>query len=84
MNAGLPRILITQPFVNFCTMQVCAEADATDAEILAACNERSESGTASGWAEVIRETDGTLFKEANKAPVQCSEHPNRTHFLVLC
>ena len=78
------RIVVTRPFLNIFTMQVCAVSDATDEEILEACNSENPSGTSNGWTHVIRKPDGSLGQEDNKAPVQCADDPNRTHFLVLC
>lgn len=82
----MKRVEVTRQFVNVCTMQVCAEADATDEEILAVCNERNASGTSNGWSEVVRAVEeGSIFKgDSNKLPVVCAAYPGRTHFLVLC
>lgn len=66
-------------------MQVCAERDATDEEILAVCNRENPSGTTNGWAEVVRETvEGSRFKTPDALPVQCAQSPERIHFVVLC
>ena len=72
----MERVIVTKPCVGICHMQVCAESDASDEEILSVCNSQNESGTMNGWGEVIREGKG--------APVQCADHPDRTHFLVCC
>lgn len=80
----LPRVQVSDPYASFFMMQVCAESDATDEEILEVCNRDNPAGTTNGWSEVIREPDGSLGKEENKAPIQCEDHPGRTHFLVLC
>jgi hypothetical protein len=34
----MERVEITKAFMGICTMQVCAEKDATDKEILEVCN----------------------------------------------
>lgn len=70
------RIVVTNPFVGICGMQVCAPKDATDAEILAVCNHENPSGTSNGWSSVIREGQG--------APVPCSDDPEKMHFLAEC
>lgn len=81
----MDRVVVTKPFVNVCTMQVCAVSDATDEEILATCNRENPSGTSVGWSEVVRVADeASIFKGANKLPVRCGENSDRTHFLVLC
>ncbi len=80
-----PRVIVTSMFVNICTMQVCAVADATDDEILETCNRENRSGTSAGWSEVIRTADpDSIFKDENKLPVTCGDNPERKHFLVLC
>lgn len=80
-----PRVVITAPFVNICTMQVCAVEDATDDEILAVCNQENQSGTSNGWGEVIRTADSNnMFRDEGRLPVPCGDNPNRKHFLVLC
>ena len=78
------RVVTMQPFFTMIGMRVCACSDATDDEILAHCNRDNPSGTSAGWTSVVRATDGSLFREANKAPVQCADDPTRTHFVVLC
>ena len=81
----VPRVVVTALFINICTMQVCAIADATDEEILAVCNQQNPSGTSNGWSEVIRVADeDNMFKNANKLPVRCDDNPERMHFLILC
>lgn len=70
------KIIVTKPFVGICHMQVCAESDATDEEILKVCNSQNPSGTSNGWTEVIREGEG--------GPVECADVKGRTHFLVSC
>lgn len=77
---SMPRVLVTAPFVGICHMQVCAVEDATDEEILFACNSKSPSGTSNGWAEVVRDSDPV----ENMRPKACSQEPGRVHFLVAC
>lgn len=80
-----PRVIVTRPMVGVCAMQVCAVKDATDEEILAVCNDENPAGTTNGWGEVIRSVEeDSLFKTANSQPVQCVDHDDRMHFLVLC
>lgn len=76
----MERVIITRPVVGICAMQVCCVKDATDKEILRKCNSENPSGTTNGWCEVIREND----KDGWSAPVQCDEHKDRLHILVLC
>ena len=84
LTATRPRVEVANRFCNIFTMQVCAVDDATDEEILAVCNRENLAGTTNGWSTVIRVADGSFGREANKAPVPCSDHPGRTHFLVTC
>lgn len=70
------KIVITRPILGICHMQVCADKDATDTEILEVCNSENPAGTTNGWCEVVRNGDG--------APVVCSDDPNRLHILVAC
>ena len=63
-------------------MQVCALSDATDEEILAVCNSENPSGTSLGWCRVIRDLEEDETKQM--LPVECEDHPGRTHFLVSC
>jgi hypothetical protein len=79
------RVIVSSPFVNIVTMQVCAMADASDEEILEVCNRENRSGTSNGWSEVLRVAEPeSMFKDENKLPVTCSDNPDRKHFLVLC
>lgn len=80
------RVIVTKTFIGICHMQVCAEADATDEEILEVCNSENPSGTSCGWSTVVRSVnpDGGLFDDPKMLPVQCHDHPSRTHFLVAC
>ena len=72
----MERVIVTRAMVGICHMQVCAEADVTDEEILKTANRENPSGTTQGWCEVIREGDG--------APVVCAEYPERWHFMLVC
>lgn len=79
----LPRVQVTNPFCGLIYMQVCAVDDATDEEILEACNRENLCGTTNGWAGVIRDGSDELAGD-KAAPVKCEEHEGRTHFLVYC
>jgi hypothetical protein len=71
--------------LGICAMQVCAVRDATDEEILAACNSENPAGTTNGWASVVRESNPEqLGYEENKMPAQCADDENRLHLLVYC
>lgn len=78
----MDRVVITRGMVGIVHMQVCAVPDATDQEILAACNRENPSGTSNGWAGVIRENNKDYSKQC--WPGTCEEHPERKHFLVYC
>lgn len=83
MADKLMRVIVTRPMVGIAHMQVCAVSDATDYEILEACNDRNPSGTTHGWSSVVRsnEEDPTWGK---LGPVQCEGDPARSHFIVSC
>lgn len=95
----MERVIITKPIIGVFAMQVCAESDATDAEILKVCNAENPSGTSGGWSKVVREDN--IFESDNEAaetvikalaaapcksmaPVYCAVEPGRTHFIVIC
>ena len=80
----MERVEVTQVFIGICHMQVCAEKNATDEEILAICNRENPSGTTAGWAYVLRADEEWCEETLNSAPVTCQEHPKRLHFLVAC
>jgi len=73
---NMAKVIVTRPMLGLCHMQVCAIKDVTDEEILEVSNRENPSGTTGGWSSVIREGDGK--------PGQCSDYPNRMHFLVQC
>jgi hypothetical protein len=73
----MERIVTTKPIVGICHMQVCAEADVTDEEILEHCNTGNPSGTMNGWSSIVRSPE-------NMAPVVCKDDPARLHFMVAC
>jgi hypothetical protein len=75
----MERVIITKPMIGLVYSQVCAEADATDEEILEVCNAKNPSGTSNGWSKVARENDNGRMR-----PVQCDDDPNRKHFIVIC
>lgn len=72
----MKRVIVTQPVVGICHMQVCAVADAADDEVLEVANRESPSGTSLGWASVVR--------SGPNAPVRCKDHPERLHLLLEC
>ena len=86
----MDKVIVTRSFCNIFTMQVCAEQDATDDEILAVCNRENPAGTTNGWGTVVRdESDypdmGVIEgHQQSVAPVTCESYPDRKHFLVLC
>lgn len=78
------KVEITRPMVGICHMQVCAENDANDEEILTVCNRENPAGTSNGWSRVIREPAGTDWEPDTYAPEKCEDHEGRKHFLVVC
>lgn len=77
------RVEVSKPIHGLLLMQVCAESDVTDEEILETCNSENPSGTSGGWQEVIRGTRGGRWGE-NQLPLKCEQNPERMHFLVSC
>lgn len=81
----MERVVVTRPYCGVVAMQVCAVKDATDEEILEVCNRENPAGTENGWGEVIRDcAEVTMFKNEKSVPVQCQDHEDRQHFMVLC
>jgi len=75
----MKKVEVTNKLLGICHMQVCAEKDASDEDILLVCNSENPSGTTNGWSVVIRASG-----KYGPGPVQCSDHKNRLHFLVAC
>lgn len=81
----MKRVEITRPMASICGMQVCAVKDATNEEILDVCNKQNPSGTSNGWSVVVRAVEeDSMFETKDNLPVQCENHSNRLHFIVLC
>lgn len=87
----IERIEVTNSMVGLFGMQVCAVPDATDEEILSFCNYKNPAGTSNGWSHVLRnESDVRKYSFFDKhepkkfMPVNCEEHPQMLHFLILC
>ena len=81
----MSRVEVSRAFHGLARMQVCAEADATDEEILATCNAANPSGTTNGWTCVVRAVvPGDDTKQPKHMPTPCGSYPERLHFLVQC
>jgi hypothetical protein len=78
------RVVVTRPIVGICFMQVCAEADATDEEILEVCNRENPSGTRNGWTTVVRHAGDCGMATKMSEPTVCGSDPKRLHFLASC
>lgn len=76
----MKRIEITRGIVGIYAMQVCAEQDVTDEEVLAVCNRENPAGTELGWTQVARAD----FKQENLRPVACNDDPGRLHLIAVC
>ena len=78
----MDKIVVTRAILGICHMQVCAESEATDEEILGVANSENPSGTTHGWCEVKR----TLKDDESEKmlPVKCKDDPKRTHYLLVC
>ena len=80
MGLDMNKVVITKPVMGICHMQVCAEKDSTDEDILEVCNSENPSGTSGGWSFVIRKDE----KYPQCDPVQCVDDRDRLHFMVGC
>lgn len=76
----MKKVIVTNPFIGICYMQVCAEANATDEEILEVANCENPAGTRNGWVRVARENE----EDERLHPVICDNDPNRKHFILIC
>lgn len=76
----MKKAIVTNPMIGLCFMQVCADKEATDEEILAVANAENPSGTTNGWSEVVHEN----HENKKLRPVVCSDDPNRNHFILIC
>lgn len=77
-SKSLPRVEVTRSNERRTMLGVCAVADATDEEILTACNEADPQLTP--WSRVIREN--TPGFEPRSRPFPCPDYPGRVHLLV--
>lgn len=80
------KVVVSKMMCGICHMQVCAEADATDKEILEVCNGENPSGTSKGWCKVIRENEepDEFWPIEKLKPVKCDDNDGRKHFMVAC
>jgi len=80
----MERIEVMKPVLRYLWMTVCAVDDATDDEILEACEKLNPAGTTMGWAAVVRTTDGSFMHGGEQGPREVCDHPGRTHLVVVC
>lgn len=74
------------------TKIVCAVADATDEEILAACNENDKRVLEAAGVELLVDPVGPAWRTVvhddpehpDRNPLTCSQHAERKHFIVEC
>lgn len=74
---AMEDIIITKAMVGICHMQVCAIKSLSDKEIVDYANRFNPSGTSNGWSCVVRDDD-------RLKPVQCEDHPDRQHLILVC
>lgn len=86
MSKKMNRVEVSNPFVGITCMQVCCHKKATKKEILAVANSENPCGTSKGWCKVIstKKDCKDLAVKENCLPVQCEDHKNRVHKLVIC
>ena len=84
----MDRVIVTRAIMDIYTMQVCADKDATDEEILQVANKDNPSGTSNGWCRVCRKSEDHPDHPANEGktlgPVQCAVNSYRLHILLTC
>jgi hypothetical protein len=80
------RVCVTLPYAGLRAMQVCAVADATDAEILEVCNRENPQQVSGGWHSVIRDAKHARDEGVDEcaAPGPCVECPGRLHKIAIC
>lgn len=83
------RVVVTKSMMGIFSMQVCAEKDAKDEEILEVCDRENPAGTTNGWGTVVRVIQNVIgvsddYDGKNQLPVQCEKDPERLHFIVYC
>jgi len=76
----MDRVIVTQPMIGICYMQVCTESDVTDKEILKVANSLNPAGTRNGWRKVARDNE----EDEKLRPVKCEQYSNRKHFIIIC
>ena len=76
----MDRVIVTKPMIGICYMQVCAEANVSDKEILEVANRENPAGTTNGWTTVARDNE----EDERLNAVTCDDDPSRKHFIVIC
>ena len=78
-------VVITKPMMGIFGMQVCAKKGTSDESILSVCNTENPAGTQNGWCRVFRHVDeGDTLLGENCLPVQCKDHEDREHLIIIC
>ena len=82
------RVMVTGLFAGIFSSHVCVVKDATDEEILRACNREDPRAAGFSWTKVIRTKKDIQDLKLNVAkgfqgiPVPCVECPDRIHMVV--
>jgi len=69
-------VVVTKPMIGICHMQACVKKGLGEDKILEEANKLNLCGTTQGWCRIER--------EGNMAPVQCVDHPDREHVIIVC
>lgn len=80
------RVFVVEGYHGFRAQQVCVVPEATDEEILEACNRENPQLVTGGWHTVVRDKEHAreLGVDECAAPGNCVECPPRLHKIVLC
>lgn len=73
-------VVVTNPFVNLCHMQVCARRDIPHETVEVVANRENPSGTSNGWRLVLEGGD----HPPESWPARCSDDAERVHYLLVC
>lgn len=74
-------VIVTQPFMGLCHMQVCAHKDVPLHIVESEANLQNEAGTSGGWHLIA---EGFHDIKEGQAPVPCKDDPARIHYLLVC
>lgn len=80
------RVFVVKGYNGFRAQQVCVLPEATDEEILKACNAENPQLVTGGWHTVVRDEEHAkeLGVDETAAPGKCVECEGRLHKIAIC